>query len=122
MKIVATVAIGIFLMIQPAAAQTPAPPAGGTGNSAPVCLQTYLIDHTHTVDPKTILFYMRGGKIWQNTLPQPCPGLMYYGFVDVVRDNQICSNMQSIRVLVTQNVCMLGAFTPYIPPPKPAGH
>lgn len=121
MKIVAAAAIGAFLMIQTAAAQMAAPPAGGSSHGAPVCLQTYLIDHTHTVDPKTILFYMRGGKIWQNTLPYPCPGLTYHGFVDVVRDNQICSNTQSIRVLVTNDVCMLGAFTPYTPP-MPAGH
>lgn len=122
MKIVAAAAIGAFLMTQSAAAQTAAPPAAKSANSAPVCLETYLIDHTHTVDPKTILFYMRDGTIWQNTLQSPCPGLMLHGFVDVVRDDRICSNMQSIRVLVTQNVCMLGTFTRYTPPAKPDRH
>lgn len=120
MKIVAVAAVVAFATVQTAVAQTPA--AATTRNGVPVCLESEFIDHTRTVDPKTILFYMRDGKIWQNTLPYPCPGLMFYGFVDVVRDNQICSNMQSIRVLVTHDVCTLGTFTPYTPPPKPAGH
>ena len=44
--------------------------------ASPVCLQTFRIDHTHVVDSKNVLFYMKDGKIWHNALvnssdPQP---------------------------------------------------
>jgi len=93
-------------------------PATAPINPNTVCLWTYLIDHTHFISPRTILFYMRNGKIWQNTLVNDCPGLNFYGFEYVTRDGQICSNMQSIHVLRTHEVCLLGAFTPYTPPEK----
>ena len=113
MKAVAAGAVIAGLAIAPAAADVakPVPPARNN-----VCLWTYLIDHTTTVDKSTILFHMRNGKIWKNTLVQPCPGLLFHGFAYVTRDGQICSNMQSIMVLETHQVCMLGAFEPYTPP------
>lgn len=83
-----------------------------------VCLWTYMIDHTKSPDPNTIIFYMRGGKAWKNTLQYPCRGLRFHGFAYVTRDGQICSNMQSIIVLESHDLCMLGDFTPYTPPPK----
>ncbi len=88
--------------------------------AAPVCLETYRIDHTSVKDPKTILFYMKGGKIWSNALLNACPGLNFHGFVMNVTggDDIICSNQQSISVLVTHETCMMGAFTPYTPPAK----
>jgi hypothetical protein len=99
--------------VAPALAQTGAPP------QAPVCLQTFLIDHTHVVDPKTILFYMRDGTVWRNALIGTCPGLMFNGFVYVTPENDICAKQQSIRVLVTRDVCMLGEFTRYVRPAAP---
>lgn len=113
MTAVAAVIAG--LAIAPAAADETKPVPPSRNN---VCLWTYLIDHTTTVDKSTILFHMRNGKIWKNTLVQPCPGLLFHGFAYVTRDGQICSNMQSIMVLETHQVCMLGAFEPYTPPPK----
>ncbi|MEI9932591.1 MAG: hypothetical protein WDM89_19150 [Rhizomicrobium sp.] len=88
--------------------------------SAPVCLQTYRIDHTHVVDSKNILFYMKDGKIWHNSLIQACPALNFNGFVMNVSGgaDEVCSNMQSIRVSRSGDVCMLGEFTPYTAPPK----
>jgi len=89
-----------------ARAETSAPPGGH------VCLWTYLIDHTQTVDPRTIVFHMKNGDAWTNRLAVPCRGLMFHGFAYVTRDGSICDNMQSIMVLQTHEVCMLGAFTP----------
>jgi len=99
-----------------AAAAADAPAAAPNPNT--VCLWTYQIDHTHYIAPRTILFYMKGGTVWQNTLVNDCNGLSFNGFAYVTRDGQICSNMQSIIVLRTHQVCLLGQFTPYTPPAK----
>lgn len=104
----ATLVIGVA-SAQPA----PPPPAESSGH---VCLWTYMIDHTRTVDPGTILFYMKNGDVWRNNLPQPCNGLSFHGFAYVTRDGSICDNAQSIMVLETHDVCMLGAFTREPPP------
>ena len=93
----------------------------GKARPAPnsVCLWTYQIDHTTVPDAKTILFHMRSGKIWKNTLQTRCPGLLFNGFKYVTPIQQICSNAQTIQVLRTGEVCALGNFEPYTPP-KPA--
>lgn len=82
-----------------------------------VCLQVSRIDNTHVVDKSTIIFRMTGGKLWKNDLRTPCSGLNFYGFAYVTRDGQIC-NTQPIMILRTHEVCMLGDFVPYTPPPK----
>lgn len=112
------------------AALAQAAPAGGEPQGtpapkpAPVCLLTYMIETTKIVDPQTILFYMRDRKIWKNTLPYRCPGLAFNGFVYVTSVDEICGNMQRIRVLQSGEICELGPFTPYTPPaaPSPAHH
>jgi hypothetical protein len=101
----------------PALAQNAAPDS----HAAPVCIRPFdeptgSIDHTHVVDPRTILFYMKDGKVWKNTLPTPCPGLLYHGFSFLTRQDEVCSNAQGIRVIESGEVCQLGAFTPYAPP------
>ncbi len=106
---------------QPAADSGPAQAA----RSNNVCLWTYLIDHTTIKDKgKSIIFHMRNGHDWQNTLRAPCPGLNFNGFAYVTRNGEICSNMETIMVLRTHEVCMLGNFEPYVPPPrkKPDDH
>lgn len=80
------------------------------------CLWTYQIDHTHVVDPRTVVFYMKDGKAWTNTLKGPCPGLRFHGFSYVTHSDQICSNAVPIRVIETGEVCALGPFTPGSPP------
>lgn len=88
--------------------------------AAPVCLQSTRIDHTHVQDAQTILFYMKNGDIYANALKNACPGLHFHGFVMNIRggNDTICSNQQSITVLETHEVCMMGAFTPYKVPTK----
>ena len=97
--------------------------AGGLASpalSAPVCLNNTLIDHTHVQDANTILFYMKNGEVYANALKSACPGLNFHGFVMNIRggNDTICSNQQSITVLETHEVCMMGAFTPYKVPTK----
>ena len=91
-------------------ASTIAPAMASHGGS--VCLHTYQIDRTKVVDAKTILFKMKDGKVWRNTLLQRCPGLLFDGFAYMTPDNEICGNQQSIRMLRTHEVCLLGPFTP----------
>jgi hypothetical protein len=84
-----------------------------------VCLDAGHIDHTVVVDGQTILFYMRGGKVWKNTLRRECPSLKFErAFSEDITGDVICSNAQMIRVLQTGAVCALGPFTPYTPPAK----
>ena len=95
--------------------------AAAPAAAAPVCLTSYLIDHTSVQkDARTILFYMKDGRVFANTLVSACPGLHFHGYVmNIPGGNEtICSNQQSIRVLVTNEVCQMGEFTPYTPAPK----
>jgi hypothetical protein len=88
-----------------------------TSAQAAVCLQSYDVKDTHVENAHTILFHMRDGSTWRNTLRNECPGLKWYGFVyHLEGTNEICSNMQSIRILRTHEVCLLGEFTPEAPP------
>ena len=84
-----------------------------------VCLQASMIDHTTVISDREILFTMKDHKVWKNTMRQSCPNLKFErGFSEVIRGGTICANMQSIRVLHDGNPCILGDFTPYMPPPK----
>ena len=87
-------------------------------SAAPVCLRTYMIQDTKIVDARTIDFHMRNGTVYRNALPSPCDGLRFDGFVYRVRADEICDNAQSIRVLRSGQVCLLGAFTKLPPAPK----
>jgi hypothetical protein len=113
---VATLAAAVAI---PAAAQV----VGPLNPTGPVCLRpggvpNEPIPRTKILDPQNILFYTREGQIWKNTLKTPCRGLMFHGFVVVGRQDEICSNATSIRVIESNETCQLGAFTPYTPPPK----
>ena len=106
MKIFALTAVALLLAC-----------AAHAAGNAPVCLRIIDIKNTNSPDPHTILFHMRDGSTWKNTLPHPCNGLQFNGFSYNTSIDKICSNLQSIRVNQNGNVCMLGAFTPYAPPP-----
>jgi hypothetical protein len=92
---------------------------GGAG-AGPVCLRPFDVSgpsgviRTHVVDPRTVLFYMPNGKVWVNHLSSPCRGLMFHGFEYLTRQDELCSNQVSIRVLESGEVCKLGSFTPYV--------
>ena len=79
---------------------------------APICLQSNRIDRTTVVNPRTILFHMKDGKVWRSEMRTPCLGLKFNGFAYASHDDEICGGLQSIHVLRTEEVCMLGSFTP----------
>ena len=82
----------------------------GPANAAQVCLSTHLIDRTKVVDTKTIDFYMRNRSVYRSIMRQPCYGLSFNGFAYVTPIDDICGNLQTIRVLQSGEVCLLGPF------------
>jgi len=109
------IAAFVLLSMGPAAAQGEAP-VPGASSPARVCLDLREVQRTETPNDRTILFHMRDGKIWRNTLRQNCPMLRTSPYVQVLQNGQmVCSNQQFIHVLQTGNTCSLGEFTPVAP-------
>ena len=103
-----------MLVVGPALAQS----STVIGNT--VCLKTVLVDRTKVVDASTILYYMKGGEVWKNSLSSPCTTLPHNGYIYTpTPPDNICGNLQRIVVIQTDEVCQLGTFTP-APPDKPA--
>jgi hypothetical protein len=116
-------AIGLLAAVSSLPAFAQNPPAETKPQQ--ICIRPFdtptgSIDHTQVVDPQTILFHMRDGKIWKNTLHAPCRGLEFHGFSFVTHYDELCSNAVAIQVIDTGQVCQLGYFTPYTPPAAPA--
>jgi hypothetical protein len=114
--------LALTLALPTFAQNTPTPLSGGA-KPQQLCIRPFdsptgSIDHTKVVDPQTILFYMRDGKIWKNTLRGPCRGLEFHGFNFVTHYDELCSNAVSIQVIETGQVCQLGYFTPYVVAPQ----
>jgi hypothetical protein len=99
----------------PVIADEPSPTAGNG-----VCLSTSQIDHTQIVSDTAILFFMKGGKTWVNTMQIPCSSLkMEDGFAYINDAPEVCSNSQTIRVLRSGGFCELGQFAPFDVPKIP---
>ena len=104
-----TAAALMLVSSAPAIAQAPATPR-------PVCLNVSNIQRTETPDDRTIIFHMRGGKVWRNDLKTVCPMLKTSPFTQVLRAGDLmCANQQTIRVTLTGSDCQLGDFTPVEP-------
>jgi hypothetical protein len=117
MKTLCLTAAIAFTVATTASAQ----PGESAQPAAPTCVQTYNIDHTKAPDDKSILFYMRDGTILRSQLRNACPTLSINGFSYVSNPApQLCAGLQTIRVLRTGAVCMMGPFMRYTPPPRPA--
>jgi len=86
---------------------------------ADICLSAGDVDHTSVLSDNEILYVMKNGKTWKNTLRKSCPGLGFErAFSQTIVADGICSNRQMITVINRGTPCFLGAFTPYTPPPK----
>ena len=100
-------ALFVLLVSSSGTAQAPTPSSGT------VCLNLRDIQRTEVQDDRTILFHMRNGGIWQNSLRQICPMLKTSPWTQVLHGvDQVCSNQQFIHVIQTGNTCSLGEFTP----------
>jgi hypothetical protein len=97
------------------------PAAAQSAPKANVCLKTYLIDHTKAPNDRSIIFYMRDGSAYQSSLPTTCPQLSFNGFSYVATPPEdVCGNLQSIRVVRSHSVCLLGPLV-QIAPARPGG-
>ena|SRR5690349_4456795 len=111
MKPIALAALLTASGMSVAAAQTATPMPHGN-----VCLKTYMIDHTKSPNDRTIVFYMKDGSAYQSSLPTLCPQLSINGFAYVATPpSDVCGNLQSIRVIHTGSVCMLGPLVQVAP-------
>lgn len=89
--------------------------------AANICLQPGNIVSSTSPDGKTLVITMRDGTVWHNRLRDACPGLKFGGFSWIIHDPVgICENMQTLRVLQTGAVCMLGKFVKQPAKAKPA--
>ena len=105
----------------PAASQTAS--TAKSGAETVDCIDLIRIDRSEVVDDQTILFHMKGGKIWRNRLPYKCPQLGFEkAFSHKTSINRLCS-IDTITVLNTTArmpgaTCGLGEFEAYTPPAK----
>ena len=78
-----------------------------------VCLNLREIQSTQVPNDRTMIFYMRDGKVWQNRLRTVCPMLSVSPWTQVIHGpDVVCSNEQFIHVTQTGDNCVLGDFTP----------
>ena len=102
----ALLAASLFLTVAPAIA------------APPICIDTKQIDSSQQENNgKAILFKMRDGTEWRNTLKGACPDLVFNGYSWVVRnpDSTVCENTQSLTVLQSGQICVLGKFEKVAP-------
>ncbi|MBI3675758.1 MAG: hypothetical protein HY243_03985 [Proteobacteria bacterium] len=105
------------LLMGSAQAETTKAPSATPEN---VCLRPVDVDRTTAPNDKTLLFYMKNGKVWRNALVAYCPMLSVNGFSYApTPPNEICGSMQTIRVLRSGSVCLLGPFTQDTPTGSP---
>lgn len=84
----------------------------------PKCLNIRDIKSATSKDGKVMKFVMNDGKVLYNYLQGACPDLRFNGFVWVIHGPEtVCEGMQSLRVMQSGQICVLGKFGP---PPKPA--
>jgi hypothetical protein len=96
-----------------ASAQTAAAPRNA------ICINGTDIESTSVPDDNTIVYHLRNGQVWKNTLKATCPNLKFeHAFTEVIRASQICANAQMIRVHETGSICALGDFTLVSAAPK----
>ncbi|HWD29735.1 MAG TPA: hypothetical protein VG387_21365 [Rhizomicrobium sp.] len=103
--------IAILGALLVASASAPAALAQDHSGPSPRCLQSEYIDRTDVVSPKQINFRMKDGTVYRSDLATPCTGLRFNGFVYVTPMDEVCGGFQSIRVLQTNQVCVLGKFS-----------
>lgn len=82
----------------------------------PKCLKLNDIRSAKSDDGKIMKFTMKDGRVLYNHLQGVCPGLRFNGFSWVIHGpEEVCEGQQSLRVIQSGEVCVLGKFGP---PPK----
>ena len=78
------------------------------------CVTTYNLRSTAVLDDQTILFQLRDGSVWKNTLDYSCPSLGFHeSFSYESRGTQLC-DLDTIKVFEPHGIsgvtCGLGKF------------
>ena len=111
-----SIAVAAFATLVGASAVQAQPESAMPGGN--VCIRTDWIDHTKAPNDRTILFFMKDHKVWMTHLATLCPELSFNGFIyEPTPPEEICGNLQTIRVIRSGSVCMMGPLVPYTPPP-----
>ena len=83
------------------------------------CIIVQRIDQTDAIDDQTIIFRMRGDRVYRNTLPNKCPGLQRENRIGWATSTSRLCNIDTITVLEDFGVgfrpgftCRLGQFVP----------
>lgn len=77
-----------------------------------------VVSTTPSNDGRQLTFKLRDGRVLVNHLQGVCPDLRFNGFTWVLHgNNDICENMQTLRVLQSGQTCVLGKFEPARPAP-----
>ena len=78
---------------------------------AKTCVQSRDIQSTDSKDGKLLTFRMRDGRVLVNHLQGVCSDLRFEGFAWVLHGTEeICENEQSLKVLRSGQICILGKF------------
>jgi hypothetical protein len=78
---------------------------------ANMCIHQREIVSTHSDDGRNLTFRMVDGRILVNHLQGICSDLRFEGFVwSVPGTEDICENQQSLQVINSGQVCVLGKF------------
>jgi len=89
--------------------------------AATVCIHQRDIAGTSSKDGKNLTFRMNDGRVLVNHLQGICTDLRFNGFVwNVPATEEICENQQSLHVLQSGQVCVLGKFDVVKDRPAPA--
>ena len=113
----------IPLAASPAAAKPREVPVATPAGKPESCINRSRIRETQVRSDSIIDFYMRGGQIYRNTLPNSCPSLGFeQRFAYTTTIDQLCS-VDSITVLYTSPgmrgaSCGLGQFQPVTIPKR----
>jgi hypothetical protein len=92
-------------------------PAAAATMPAKNCIHTRAIATNSSPDASTLLFTMKDGSVWRNTLQNPCPDLKFNGFAWTLQgSDEVCDNELAIKVLRSGQFCQLGRFTQESPP------
>jgi hypothetical protein len=107
----------VFVAVAALAATSP---AFAQDKPKPVCLHTSeMAGSQPSKDEKSITFRMRNGDVWRNDLRSRCSGIGFGGFSWVLSgDDRVCEDQQTLRVLNSGSICVLGKFTK-LPKPVP---
>ena len=84
---------------------------GALPASANMCVNQRDILSTHSDDGKNMTFRMNDGRVLVNHLKGSCSDLRFEGFAwSVPGTEDICENQQSLHVINSGQVCVLGKF------------